>query len=202
MGTPSTVSSDSIADALFPRVRQRLLAALYGQPQRSFYTNELVRLAESGIGGVQRELASLAACGLLSVSAKGNQKHYQANTDAPIFSELHAIVRKTFGVADVLRAALAPMAPQIANAFVYGSVASGAAHAGSDIDVMVVANELGLEDIFAAFAPVEASLGRRISPTLYTEAEFAKRAKARNPFLTKVLGRPRIALAGKGHGLT
>lgn len=192
--------SDSIADALFPRVRQRLLAALYGQPQRSFYTNELVRLADSGIGGVQRELASLSACGLLTVSARGNQKHYQANVNAPIFGELQAIVRKTFGVADVLRAALALLAPQIAQAFVYGSVAAGAAHADSDIDVMIVADALRLEDIFAALAPLEASLGRRISPTLYTQAEFKKRVAARNPFLAKVLARPRIPLTGSDHG--
>lgn len=192
--------TDSIADALFPRVRQRLLAALYGQPQRSFYTNELVRLAESGIGGVQRELASLAACGLLNVSAKGNQKHYQANADAPVFDELRAIVRKTFGVADVLRAALAPLAPRIAQAFVYGSVAAGTAHAGSDIDVLIVSDTLRLEEAFAALEPTTATLGARLNPTLYTGAEFAKRVAARNPFLTKVMARPRIALIESGHG--
>jgi len=192
----TTARTDSIADALFPRVRQRLLAALFGQPQRSFYTNELVRLAESGIGGVQRELASLAACGLLNVSAKGNQKHYQANPDAPVFAEMMAIVRKTFGVADVLRAALAPLAPRIDRAFVYGSVASGEAHASSDIDVMVIADDVGLESLFAALAPLEASLGRRISPTLYSVAEFQKRVTGRNTFMAKVLARPRILLIG------
>jgi predicted nucleotidyltransferase len=184
----------SIADGLFPRVRQRLLAALYGQPQRSFYTNELMRIANSGIGGVQRELASLSACGLLSVSSKGNQKHYQANPQAPIFDELSAIVRKTFGVADVLRTALAPLAPMVSQAFVYGSVASGQAHANSDIDVMVVADSLSLEDLFAAFAPLETSLGRRVNPTLYTQHEFTKRVSARNAFLSEVLERPRISL--------
>jgi predicted nucleotidyltransferase len=192
--------TESIADALFPRVKQRLMAALFGQPQRSFYTNELVRLAESGIGGVQRELASLSACGLLSVSAKGNQKHYQANADAPVFDELCAIVRKTFGVADVLRASLAPLAPRIAQAFIYGSVAAQADHAGSDIDVMIVSNSLSLEEVFAAFGPIEAPLGRRLNPTLYTEAEFKKRVSSRNPFLTKVLARPRIALIESAHG--
>lgn len=188
--------TDSIADALFPRVRQRLLAALFGQPQRSFYTNELVRLAGSGIGAVQRELASLSACGLLTVTAQGNQKHFQANPDAPIFDELCAVVRKTFGVADVLRAALAPLAVRIARAFVYGSVASGRSHAGSDIDVLIVADALSLEEVFAALGPVEASLGRRLNPTVYTRAEFAKRLAARNPFLTKTMARPRIALIG------
>jgi predicted nucleotidyltransferase len=192
--------TESIADALFPRVRQRLLATLFGQPQRSFYTNELVRIADSGIGGVQRELASLSASGLVTVSTQGNQKHYQANPEAPVFDELCAIVRKTFGVADVLRASLAPLAARVEQAFVYGSVASGEAHAGSDIDVMLVSDSLSLEDVFAAFAPLEASLGQRINPTLYTPPEFNKRLKARNAFLTKIMERPRIPLLGNEHG--
>jgi predicted nucleotidyltransferase len=191
--------TESIADALFPRVRQRLLAALYGQPQRSFYTNELVRLADSGIGIVQRELASLSTCGLLTIRLKGNQKHYQANLEAPIYEELGAIVRKTFGIADVLRVALAPFSSEIEQAFIYGSVASGEAHAGSDVDIMIVADTLSLEDLFAAFAPLETTLGRRVNPTLYTPNEFKKRKSTRNPFLTKVLDRPRIQLMENGH---
>jgi predicted nucleotidyltransferase len=189
-------STGSIADALFPQVRQRLLAALYGHPHRSFYTNELVRMAQSGIGAVQRELASLTGCRLLVLSSKGNQKHYQANLESPIFAELQAIVRKTFGIADVLRAALTPLSNGIEQAFVYGSVASGQAHGASDVDLMIVANTLSLEEVYAALTLVEASLGRRINPTLYTSAEFGKRVKARNPFLTKVLARPRLALFG------
>ncbi len=187
---------ERVADALFPQVRQRLFAALFGQPQRSFYTNELVRLAGSGIGVVQRELASLSECGLLRVERRGNQKHYQANSEAPVFAELGAIVRKTFGVAGVLRAALAPLATRVDQAFVYGSVAAGNQQADSDIDVLIVAEDLVLEELFAALQPASDSLARRINPTLYTRAEFRKRITAKNPFLTKVLARPRIPLIG------
>jgi predicted nucleotidyltransferase len=191
---------ERIADALFPQVRQRLFAALFGQPQRSFYTNELVRLAGSGSGVVQRELASLAECGLLLVERRGNQKHYQANSDAPVFAELGAIVRKTFGVAGVLRAALAPLAARIDQAFVYGSVAAGSQQAESDIDVMIVADDLTLEEVFAVLQPAVDSLARPINPTLYTRGEFRKRIATKNPFLTKVLARPRIPLIGGDHG--
>ena len=193
----STAGPERIADALFPQVRQRLFAALFGQPQRSFYTNELVRLAGSGIGVVQRELASLTDCGLLRVERRGNQKHYQANADAPVFAELGAIVRKTFGVAGVLRAVLAPLATRVERAFVYGSVASGTHHADSDVDVMVVADDITLEELFAALQPASDSLARRINPTLYTPAEFRKRIAAGNTFLTKVMSRPRITLIGE-----
>lgn len=113
----------SAADALFPAVRQRVLAVLFGSPDRSFYANELIALARSGTGAVQRELASLLAAGLITVRDQGNQKHYQANAASPVFAELRGLVLKTVGLADVLRAALAPQEDQVAAAFVYGSVA-------------------------------------------------------------------------------
>lgn len=112
-----------MADALFPQVRQRVLALLYGNPDRRFFTNEILALAQSGRGAVQRELAALSEAGLLTVTAQGNQKHYQANAAAPVFAELRGLVLKTSGLGDVLRAALAPLAAQIDAAFVYGSIA-------------------------------------------------------------------------------
>ncbi len=85
----------SLADALFPKVRQRVLAVLLGQPGRSFYTTEVIALAKSGSGAVQRELTALADAGLLNVTRLGAQKHYQANEDSPVFMELHWLVVKT-----------------------------------------------------------------------------------------------------------
>jgi hypothetical protein len=72
---------------------------------------------------VQRELARLEQSGLVMVRRLGNQKHYQANPNSPIFSELHSIALKTVGLAEPLRSALAPLARRIRAAFVYGSIA-------------------------------------------------------------------------------
>ena len=108
---PPPQACASLADALFPKVRQRVLAVLFGNPTRSFYANEVIALAGSGTGAVQRELAGLSQAGLLTVSRQGNQKHYQANADAPVFAELRGLVLKTSGVVDVLRTALRPLMP-------------------------------------------------------------------------------------------
>ena len=94
-------TSASLANALFPKVRQRVLAVLFGTPDRSFYANEVIALAQSGTGAVQRELLSLSKSGLLLVSKQGNQKHYQANASAAVFSEVRGLVLKTMGLADV-----------------------------------------------------------------------------------------------------
>ena len=185
-----------MADALFPKGRQRVLAVLFGNPDRSFYANEVIALAQSGTGAVQRELAALSEAGLLTVTRQGNQKHYQANTAAPVFAELRGLVLKTMGLADVLRTALAPLASQIDAAFVYGSVAKQQDTAQSDIDVMIVSASLGYADVFGALENATTTLGRKVNPTLYTPAEIAKRIQQDNAFVTRVLQQPKIWLIG------
>ena len=186
----------STADALFPAVRQRVLAVLFGSPDRSFYANELIALARSGTGAVQRELASLLAAGLVTVRDQGNQKHYQANAASPVFAELRGLVLKTVGLADVLRAALAPREDQVAAAFVYGSVARQQDTAASDVDVLIVSDALGYAEVFGALEGAAQTLGRTINPTLYTRAELARRRAQDNAFVTRVLDQPRIWLMG------
>ena len=198
MGTIQTSSpaASSLADALFPKVRQRVLAVLFGKPDQSFYANEVIALAQSGTGAVQRELAALAEAGLLTVSKQGNQKHFQANAAAPVFAELRGLVLKTMGLADVLRVALAPLALQIEAAFVYGSVAKQQDTASSDIDLMIVSPSLGYADVYGALESAAATLGRTINPTLYDPVELARRIRQDNAFVTRVLQQPKIWLIG------
>jgi predicted nucleotidyltransferase len=197
MGIPINLSKPfGMADALFPKVRQRVLAVLFGNPARSFYANEVIAVARSGTGAVQRELAALSGAGLLRITRQGNQKHYQANADAPVFAELRGLVLKTVGLADVLRGSLAPLAPQIKLAFIYGSVAGQQDTAASDIDVMIVSEQLSYADVFGALESVAGLLGRKVNPTLYTPTELAKRIGQDNAFVARVLQKPKIWLIG------
>ena len=197
MGTiMNPAESTSLADALFPKVRQRILAVLFGAPDRSFYANELITLAASGTGAVQRELASLSESGLLTVNKQGNQKHYQANANAPVFAELRSLVLKTMGLADVLRNALSPLAAQIDFAFVYGSVARQQDTAQSDVDVMIISASLGYGEVFAVLEQAEVSLGRKVNPTLYSPSEWTKRLAQDSAFVTRVVQQPKIWLIG------
>jgi hypothetical protein len=110
MGRKTGSPRIGLADALFGRVQQRVLCLLFGQPDRRFQSAELIRLAKGGTGAVHRQLGRLAAAGLVSTTRTGNQKHYQARRDSPVFEELHGLVVKTVGVVDPLRRALVPMA--------------------------------------------------------------------------------------------
>ncbi|WP_372964839.1 nucleotidyltransferase domain-containing protein [Marinobacter sp.] len=184
----------NIGDALFTKTQQRLLALLYGQPDQSLYLNELVRLAQVGRGSVARELAKLTDSGLVIMTRQGNQNHYQANRDNPIFHELAHIVQKTFGISEVLKNALLPVADTLEQAFIYGSVAKGEAHAGSDIDLMLIGHDLSYSDIMELLAPAEQQLQRTINPTLYSPEEFEKRIADNQSFVTRVMEQPRLEL--------
>ena len=197
MGTTALKRSGSIGDALFTRTQQRVLALLFGQPDRTFLQKEVIDLGEAGSGSVRRELDRLVESGLVTMERVGAQKHYQANRSAPIFEELRSIVVRTMGLADPLREALKPLKKQIRLALVYGSVARGEEKAGSDVDLLVVADDLPLERLYRRLEIAERELGRKIDPTLYTSSEYRKRRESGNPFLKKVLAGETIVLIGE-----
>jgi predicted nucleotidyltransferase len=186
----------SLADALFSTTQQRVLAYLFGQPKRSFFATELIKLAGGGSGAVQRELARLADSGLVTVTRVGTQKHFQASPTSPIFAELCAIVQKTVGLAEPLREALAPLAKRITAAFVFGSVAKRSDTATSDIDVLVLSDSVDYADVFAALQSAEMKLGRTINPTVYTPANWRKKRKEGNAFVVKVSAQSKLFLIG------
>ena len=195
------VRDGGLAAALFSGTQQRVLGLLFGQPKRSFYLAEIIALARAGSGAVQRELAKLADSGLVTVRLVGNQKHYQANPDSPIYEELCGLARKTVGLAEPLRIALSPFARRIAAAFVFGSVAKRKDTASSDIDLMLVTDTLSYGDVFAALQPVQEQLGRTINPTILSRKDLARRAKNDDAFVTRVLSQPKIWLFGTEDGL-
>ena len=186
----------SLAGALFSGTQQRVLGLLFGQPDRSFYATELINLAGVGSGAVQRELARLAQSGLVTVKPVGNQKHYQANPGSPIYEELCSMVRKTVGMAEPLRAALAPLAAQIKVAFVYGSIAKQQDTARSDIDLMLVSDTLTYGDTILALQNVSAQLGREVNPNIFTPQDFAKRLREGGSFVSRVMAQPKVWLIG------
>ena len=193
----NTMNITSIADALFTKTQQRVLATLFGKPDQSFYLNEIVRLANIGKGTVKRELERMTAAGLLTIKRIGNQNHYQANPDSPIYSELLGITRKTFGIADVIKTALLPLDAQIEQAFIYGSVAKQQDTASSDIDLMVISDTLPYATLMTALIEAEPTVGRPINPTIYTAQQIRDKLHGNNAFITRVLAQPKLWIKGE-----
>ena len=190
-----------IAGALLTPVQMRVLALLFGQPSRRYQSNEVIRLARSGTGAVHRQLGRLAAAGLVTVTAVGNQKFYQANPASPVFQELRGLVVKTVAVVEPLRRALAPLADEIRAAFVYGSVAKGNDRADSDIDLLVLSDSLRHDQLYEALGPAETELGRPVNPTLLTLEAWKSRRAQPSSFASRVVDLPHLFVLGSDDDL-
>lgn len=189
------MTDSSLCSGLFGKTRQAVLAFLYGQTDSSFYTKQILDAVKTGRGTVQRELKNLTDTGIISREVQGRQVYYRANKSCPIYTELKSIVTKTFGLADVLSEALAPLGEKIATAFVYGSMASGEATAASDIDLLVV-GDVDEMVLHGALAQAEGRLSRPVNYTLLSRDEFRKRRGEKEGFLARVLSGPKIVILG------
>lgn len=186
----------TLAELLFPnQYRRKVLALLLMQPDQKMHLRELARQTQAAPGTLKKELDALCHVGLLTSERVGNQVQFQANQGHPIFAELQALIRKTTGLADVLRQALQPLGEQVVLAFVFGSMASGTAHAGSDVDVLVVGSASFAQVVEATHA-AQTQLGREINPKVMTTDEWTRKQAEGNPFVQELLTKPRIVLIG------
>lgn len=194
------MTSTNLAETLFGAYRRRILAWLLLHPEQSFYVRELARLAKVPPGSLHRELKRLAASGLLLREPVGNQVRYQANRDCPVFEELAGFFRKTAGLADVLREALAPLAAHIEVAYIFGSFAQGKERVTSDVDVLVV-GDASFTSVVQAFAATHERLDREVNPVVMTKADFVQKHGQGERFITRIVQEPKIFLIGTSDDL-
>jgi len=189
--------SGSSANTLFSKVQQSVLKLLYLNQNSDFHTNEIIRLSQSGTGAVQRELEKLVQAGFITVKQVGNQKRYQANQALSFYSELRNIIIKTFGLADVLSQELTRLLPtQIKIAFIYGSFAKQTDNVESDIDLLLIGDDLTYADTFQILHVIESSLSRKINPTFYSPVEWKRKYRDDNHFVSRIIEQPKIFLIG------
>lgn len=190
----------TLAHQLFGQTRCAVLSALLLHPDASLHVRELARLTGASAGSLHRELRLLADMGLLLRQEVGRQVHYRANVAHPVHAEMAQLLRKTAGLADVLRAALDPLVAKVDLAFVYGSMASGTERPGSDVDLMVLGSA-SFADLARALAAAQVTLRREVNPTVMTRHEFADRLAKGDAFARSVMKGNKLWLKGEEHDL-
>src|SRR5450432_1082670 len=194
----NATSSDKpigLGSLLFGAARRDLLALFLLHPEFSAHVRELGRVTGRAPGTLLRELSRLADAGVLTRTSIGNQVHFQANPACPIFEELRGIMKKTSGIADVLREALEPLRARIHVAFIYGSIARGDERRGSDLDLMIV-GDVTFADVVGALQEASNSLRREINPNLYPLRELKRRLAVGEPYLERVMEGRKIFIIG------
>jgi DNA-binding transcriptional ArsR family regulator len=185
-----------ISDTLFSPALQKILALLFVRVDEAFHLNEIIRRTGLGSASAQRELKRLEQSGLIVGQRVGNMHSFQANRASVVYPELHGLIQKTFGLTGVVGNALLALSPHVDLAFIYGSVAKGSATASSDIDLLLIGDDISYGSLLAALAGAEEALGRKISPTPYTRGDFVKRHQEQQHFLMRVLEQPKLFLIG------
>lgn len=187
-------------ELMFSAYRRQVLGLLLLRPGEALHVREIARLTGVPAGSLHRELRSLAEAGLLLREPVGNQVRYRANQNCPIYPELAEIFRKTAGLADLLRDALAPMSDQICAAFLFGSIARHAETANSDVDLFVVGS-VSFTEVVSAVSPLQERLGREINPVVMTPDQFQTARENEERFVNRILGEPRLFLMGSDDDL-
>jgi len=183
------------ADALFPKIRQGILAATMMHRERWWYLTDLARHLGVTPSSLQRELKSLVAAGILIRRQEGKQVYFRPDPECPFLAELQGLMAKTVGLADILRDSLAAFTSSIECAFIYGSVARAQELSESDVDLMII-GDVRLAEISSTLRRAEKQLSRPVNATTYTRKEFAQWRRAKNHFLASVLGDAKLFIVG------
>ena len=182
-------------DFIFSPYRRQVLALLYLRPDERFHVRELERLTGISAGSLHRELKAMAESGLLVRASQGNQVLYQVDRRCSIFDELASIFRKTIGLGDVLANALSTLSEYIEFAFVFGSMAAGKQHAGSDLDICVLGSA-SLLDIVKTLGQVQGDLNRELNPVVMSVEKYAQSLAEKDRFAVRVFNEPKIFVMG------
>lgn len=192
--TPSHTASSPVR-LLLGDYHLRLLSLLLLRPAQDFHLREIERLTGVPVGTASRELRRFVESGLVTKRRVGNQVRFQADRTCLVFEELASMLRKSTGMADVLRDALASLSDKVSFAFIFGSAARGREGPYSDVDLMIVGTP-SFEEVVAAIQKPQATLGRPINPVILRPSEFATKRTEREGFLGRVLAEPKIMLIG------
>jgi predicted nucleotidyltransferase len=158
--------------ALFTTHQLNILALLTGHPEREYNFTEIGEALGISPGVFQRGINSLEKQGILTSHKRGNQRLFKVNLQYPLLNEIKAIIQKTGGIKPVLREIVQAL-PEIETAIIYGSYAKNTVRADSDIDVLLVVTNPGVEDkVIEQFSTIEIKVQREINYKLYSKEEF------------------------------
>jgi predicted nucleotidyltransferase/DNA-binding HxlR family transcriptional regulator len=187
-----------LAELLSSRARAEIFRLLLSGTGEELHVREIERRSGLNDSTLRQELRKLVRLDLVQSRRDSNRVYYRAKTENPLYPEIRNLVLKTSGLADALKSALKDK--RIRVAFVFGSVARGEEKAGSDVDLMVI-GQLGLRDLSRLLSGIEEKIGREVNPHVFHEAEFRKRVRAKEHFVSSVMETPNIFIIGSHHEL-
>jgi len=171
-------------------ITKKILNYFFVNPQESLYVNELSRKLALDKRNLVKKIKELEQEGMLVHETRGNLKLYAINTRYPLYQEFRKIIMTTVGVEEQLKSILRGI-DGVKEAYIYGSYAKNAMDTHSDIDVLVVGS-VGVVSVQKRISKLQRDIDREISVTVMTQADFNRRRKAKDPFISGMLKQKHI----------
>jgi len=168
------------------KIRQRIILLFIYNPAKSYYLNEIARLAKTSSGTAQRELERLIKADFLKKEKKANLTYFKLNIENPVLKDIKNIINKTIGLESILKAELGKK-ENIDFAFLFGSYAKEEFKADSDIDLYLI-GEISEKELFEAVKKTEEKINRTINYNLSAKKEFKENLK-KSFFHKEILGK-------------
>ena len=173
------------------KIERDLLTYFFLNTTKEHHLHEIARLIKADPSNLNKRLKALTKLGLFQVKNRGNQSLYSLNPSFFLFNEYKSIVNKTYGIEHQIRQALKKV-HGIKKAFIFGSYAKGGFDEFSDIDLLIVGEQNGLE-LSRQITKIERLINREINPVEFDSEEYEKRSK-KDPFLRNILSQKLIEL--------
>jgi len=172
--------------------RFELLKALYFNPAGRFTTQDLVEMTGGDSGNLSRWLNRWARLGLVKKIVSGRNVEFQAAAD-PLLAGLTDIVRRNDEIMQDIANALPK---EVETAVVFGSVARGEEQATSDLDLLVLGEDLSEIRVNARLKPVGRKHRREINASVFSPKEFQQLLRQGNGFALGIVNQKVVPVKG------
>ena len=112
------MSTKSIDESLFGRIRRQLLCLFFLNPGKSYFLLELIDLLRTGRGGVQRELANLVESGIITRVKSGMKVFFSLSEDCIITVDMQRLLAKLVDYESMLYSAVSDYRTSIQTAVI------------------------------------------------------------------------------------
>jgi len=160
---------DSIFSGLITsKTRIRILMRLFLNPDRHAYLRELAGEFQASPSQVREELQQLNDAGLLEREKEGRQINYRANSNHPLFPELHSMVRKALGMDRILDSIIERLG-NLEQAWLIDDYAEGK---DTGLIDLVLVGDIHQENLGDLVAKTERYIGRKIRTLVLSSSEY------------------------------
>lgn len=157
-----------ISTLISSKTRTKLLLKFFLNSKTSSYLRGLENEFGESTNSIRIELNRFEKADMLSSYTDGNKKMYRANTDHPLFTEIHNIVLKYIGIDKIIENVIENLG-DVEQVYLTGTFASGID--GPVIDILLV-GKIDRSLLVRLVERAEKEIGRRIRCIDYTPKAF------------------------------